>query len=331
MTQNMPPSTPRQLLYTLNSPHHPAQEGRVSNCNCPSSRSNDTADEAPAPANRKRSWTEFACPSAAEFSGRAALFQASDSDHAVISEHDRGGRTTFQASGSSDHAVIDGHERDILDETPGGPDGAPEQSEDDEGDDTNASDDEGQTFDEDSANIVTLDTYKPKPPSYKKANTMSYAALAKRLEVIWRQRKKAPGKGPSKQERLKYLLPDKLLVWLEGDSPFPFIRLILSDRDSSRAVSGLKESSIQSAYCSAIPLDKNSTHAKQINHYRDHSKGMKKDSVADLSSVISDVLDARGIGSKDGSDMTGRRESELVTLDCELSLTMTPLITIVLT
>ena len=269
----MPPSTPRQqLLYTLNSPH-PVFEGRASNYNRPSSsRSNDTAaSPANQKRNQKRSWDEVHCPSDAEFSGRIA-FQARCRDHPAIDD---------------------------------GPDVPPEEIENDEGNDTNASDDEGQTFDEGSTNIVTLDTYKPKPPSYKKANTMSYAALAKRLEVIWRQRKKPPGKGPSKQERLKYLLPDKLLVWLEGDSPFPFIRLILSDRDSSRAVSGLKESSIQAAYCSAMSLDKNSTHAKQINHYRDHSKGMKKDSVADLSSVISDVLDARGIGSKDGSDMTG--------------------------
>ena len=99
-------------------------------------------------------------------------------------------------------------------------------------------------------------------------------------------------------------LSPKLLEWLDGGSPFPFMRLILSNEDSSRAVTGMIEETVGRAWCSALELDKNSTYAKQINNYRDGSKGLKNDSQGDLSCVIYDVLDALGYGSKNGSDIT---------------------------
>lgn len=145
-----------------------------------------------------------------------------------------------------------------------------------------------------SLKFQTLDNYTPSTPDYTKANKIPFKQVCDRLEQLWIQR---AGNGKknrkvSKQEKLNYLLPKSLLIFLDGGSPFPYMRLLLPGSDSSRAHTGLKEAKIIQSYKQAMNLPRDGKSVKSMEQWRDSSKtGMQ--AAGDISLVIENVLKER--------------------------------------
>ena len=155
------------------------------------------------------------------------------------------------------------------------------------------------------ATIPTLDTYQPRTPSYTKANSLPFHTICQRLDKLWEQRRITGRKAVSKSEKLKYLLPDSLMKYLEGGSPYPFLRLICPDHDSSRSHTGLKEAMIAKVWGDAMGLMSNSRGYKKLTHYRDPEYNGKY--AGDLSVVVHQLTIERygsGSGGKIGSKLT---------------------------
>jgi hypothetical protein len=106
-------------------------------------------------------------------------------------------------------------------------------------------------FDKGAAEIPMLETYVPWEPSYEKANTIPFAQVCNRLECLWKLRLNKK-KVITKQKKLEILLPNALKEYLDGGSPFPYLRLILAEHDSSRPHTGLKEARIAEAWAKAM-------------------------------------------------------------------------------
>jgi len=138
----------------------------------------------------------------------------------------------------------------------------------------------------------TLDTYVEPPPDYSKANSISFKVVCDRLEQLWIQRAGNGKRKVSKQEKLAYLLPKSLLAFLEGGSPYPYLRLIVPASDSSRPHTGLKEAKIIETYKQAINLPRDGRLAKSMEHWRD-SNMTGKQAAGDVSLVIENVLKER--------------------------------------
>jgi hypothetical protein len=166
-------------------------------------------------------------------------------------------------------------------------------------------DDEESSSEDETGTIPTLDTYKPREPSYTKANAVPFHTLCKRLDLLWNKRRSTGKKAVSKQERLKYLLPDSLFNYLEGGSPYPFLRLICPDHDSSRPHTGLKEATIAKVWADAMGLLSNSRNYKRLTHYRDPEYNGTH--AGDLSVVIHQLMEERyggGAAKGKGSNLT---------------------------
>ena len=149
--------------------------------------------------------------------------------------------------------------------------------------------------------IPTLDTYQPREPSYTKANSVPFHTLCKRFDVLWRKRRCTGKKAVSKDEQLKYLLPDSLFDYLEGGSPYPFMRLICPDHDSSRPHTGLKEATIAKVWGDAMGLPLNSNSYKKLTHYRNPQ--YNGTNAGDLSVVVHQLAEDR-LCNKKGSNLT---------------------------
>ena len=164
-------------------------------------------------------------------------------------------------------------------------------------------DDDNYASSEDETTLPTLDTYQPREPSYAKANLVPFYTLCKRLDLLWKKRRSTGKQAVSKQDRLKYLLPDSLFTFLEGGSPYPFMRLICPDHDSSRPHTGLKEATIAKVWADAMGLLPNSNTYKKLTHYRDPE--YNGTNAGDLSVVIHQLTDERFRSSKsNGSNLT---------------------------
>jgi hypothetical protein len=191
-----------------------------------------------------------------------------------------------------------------------------EQAEDELGEDdhdenesrnANYSDDDNDDDDDASTTelIPTLETYIPREPSYDKANAIPFAQVCKRLESLWNLRFTTAKRKVvlSKQQKLECLLPHALKTYLDGGSPFPYLRLILPEHDSSRAHTGMKEARIAEVYAKAMGCDKGSVVYKQLTGFRSAHVIKNPNSVGDLSCVIADVMKERGMPSN-GSKLT---------------------------
>ena len=168
-------------------------------------------------------------------------------------------------------------------------------------DDDYGNDDDGQ-IEMVSTEIPTLETYIPREPSYEKANAIPFAQVCKRLESLWNLRF-TKRKVLSKQQKLECLLPHALKTYLDGGSPFPYLRLILPEHDSSRAHTGMKEARIAEVWSKAMGCDKGTIVYKQLTGFRSAHVIKNPNSVGDLSCVIADVMKERGMPSH-GSKLT---------------------------
>ena len=144
-------------------------------------------------------------------------------------------------------------------------------------------------FDEGGAEMPTLETYVPREPSYEKANAIPFAQVCNRLEYLWKLRLNK-NKVTTKQKKLEILLPNALKEYLDGGSPFPYIRLILAEHDSSRPHTGLKEARIAEAWAKAMGCDKGTEAYKQLTGFKNSTVIKNTNSVGDLSCVVQDVM-----------------------------------------
>ncbi len=140
--------------------------------------------------------------------------------------------------------------------------------------------------------MLTLQTYQPREPSYAKANAIPFYNLCERLENLWKQRKPAKSKKVSNAQKLEYLLPDKLLKYLDGGSPYPMLRLMMPDHDSGRPHTGLKEAKVGVVWAEALGLTKNhGTFQKLMNFTSPAHNGPGV--VGDISLGIREVMEER--------------------------------------
>ena len=88
-------------------------------------------------------------------------------------------------------------------------------------------------------------------PDYTRANKIRFADLCGAFEKLWENRKRTTNRG-SREQQLRYILPKALLDTLQGGSPFPILRLIMPEIDTSRPHFGMRESNIVSAWKGAL-------------------------------------------------------------------------------
>lgn len=152
----------------------------------------------------------------------------------------------------------------------------------------------------------------PKPkPSYAKANSTKFFKLCSALEAVWQatNRKDKKKKGPTDEEKLRKILPPKVLAYLDkpsegSDKPesiFPIFRLLMPDRDSSRQF-WVKEKQIAQMYTSAFGLPKNSVRSLMMFNYSDPR--LAGVSAGDFPRVVGDVVGKYKIATGTGSDFT---------------------------
>lgn len=90
-------------------------------------------------------------------------------------------------------------------------------------------------------------------PDFTKANSLSFAQLCRRFEMVYKQKLKG-SKKQSTQTLVGCLLPDKMYLYLNGSSFFPLLRLMLPDLDTSRPHTGMQERTISVAWADALGL-----------------------------------------------------------------------------
>mmetsp|Transcript_7253 Transcript_7253/g.11900 ORF Transcript_7253/g.11900 Transcript_7253/m.11900 type:complete len:1401 (+) Transcript_7253:1066-5268(+) len=167
-----------------------------------------------------------------------------------------------------------------------------------EEDNTNTEEHDDQSTDDEQGDLgegvhlQTLDTYVEAPPDYTKANSISFKMVCDRLEQLWIQRSGKGKRKVTKQEKLAYLMPKTLLKFLEGGSPYPYLRLIMPASDSTRPHTGLKEAKIIQTYKQAMNLPRDGKSAKSMDQWRD-SNMTGKQAAGDISLVIENVLKER--------------------------------------
>lgn len=163
---------------------------------------------------------------------------------------------------------------------------------------------------------------RQREPSYSAANSMSFYWLCARMEKIWQlklvnsnsnsnstlqgaaQRKRPRRAVVTDEEKLKCLLqPHELQRFEQARSPpqslFPILRLLLSEKDSSRSFN-LKENLLAKAYVDAFQLIHDD--ARKIVCFTD-PMAVGSDRAGDLSRVIEAVLETR-IAHRSGSRLT---------------------------
>jgi hypothetical protein len=153
---------------------------------------------------------------------------------------------------------------------------------------------------------------RPKPePSYAKANAIKFYTFCSGLEAVWQathRTKNKTKKGPSDEEKLKKILPPKVLAYLDtpsegSDKPesiFPIFRLLMPDRDSSRQFR-VAEKKLAVMYAGVLGLSKNSDRYKMLLDYNDPKLAGK--SAGDFPSVVLNVVGKTKIAVR-GSDLT---------------------------
>eukprot|EP00978_Attheya_sp_CCMP212_P029441 scaffold104590_cov61-Attheya_sp.AAC.1 len=132
-----------------------------------------------------------------------------------------------------------------------------------------------------------------------KANALRFSTLVERMETCWKQRKKTQNK-PSKDQLLEFLLPPKLKKILgPKQSPFPILRLILPDLDTTRPHTGMKEKTIAIVWAEAMGLGKGTSAYEKLLRYHDPDVAGPT-AAGDLSVALYEVMKDRYSTDKSG-------------------------------
>jgi DNA ligase 4 len=105
------------------------------------------------------------------------------------------------------------------------------------------------------------------------------------------------GKVQGSAAKLKLLFSKDLKRYLDGQSLFPLLRIILPLNDTERGKYGLKQASIAKTYVAALHLDKNTDDAKRLLNWKDPTKSqgveLSKLVTGDFGLILEDVLRSR--------------------------------------
>jgi DNA ligase-4 len=114
-----------------------------------------------------------------------------------------------------------------------------------------------------------------------------------RLEAVWKKRReKKSSRRMKDSEKLEALLPrEKMLNQLNGQTIYPWLRLILPDQDSQRSFL-MKERKIADAYCKAFGFGKGTRNFEMLYNFTDPEK-VPPEVAGDLSLVVEHVLKQR--------------------------------------
>eukprot|EP00535_Pseudo-nitzschia_heimii_P005514 CAMPEP_0197185110 /NCGR_PEP_ID=MMETSP1423-20130617/11181_1 /TAXON_ID=476441 /ORGANISM="Pseudo-nitzschia heimii, Strain UNC1101" /LENGTH=1333 /DNA_ID=CAMNT_0042636077 /DNA_START=94 /DNA_END=4092 /DNA_ORIENTATION=+ len=123
-------------------------------------------------------------------------------------------------------------------------------------------------------------------------NLPFYNFFCYRLEKLWkRKQEKQAHKRWKEKERLEYVLPRKMLNDLNGQTIFPYLRLLIPEQDSRRQFR-VKEKKIADAYCKAQGFGKGTKNYEALMNFTDPQK-VPSDIAGDLSLVVEYVLKKR--------------------------------------
>jgi len=128
-------------------------------------------------------------------------------------------------------------------------------------------------------------------PDFTKANSLSFAQLCRRFEMVYKQKLKG-SKKQSTQTLVGCLLPDKMYLYLNGSSFFPLLRLMLPDLDTSRPHTGMQERTISVAWADALGFIKQSRPYQKLIHFNDPTIAGPS-AAGDLSKVVFEIMKDR--------------------------------------
>ena len=125
-----------------------------------------------------------------------------------------------------------------------------------------------------------------------RANALPFSELCKVFSKVSDESKS--------EKKLSLIFTDELKRILNGQSPFPVMRLVLPQLDSERRVYGMKHTTVAEFYRKALGLAKDSVDALRMTSWKDPTKhtmarGHHTTSsiVGDLPAIIEDVLKIR--------------------------------------
>ncbi len=105
------------------------------------------------------------------------------------------------------------------------------------------------------------------------------------------------GKVQGTVAKIKLLFNKELKNYLQGQSIFPLLRLVLPANDTERGKYGLKQAMIAKTYVNSLHLDKNSDDARRLINWKDPSKneGIERSKLlsGDFGTILEDVLQSR--------------------------------------
>jgi len=89
-----------------------------------------------------------------------------------------------------------------------------------------------------------------------------------RLEKLWENKYNKNRNKWSQSQKCEWILPRKMIDSLNGQTVFPYMRLLLPDQDSRRSFS-VKESKIAEMYCKYLGFGKGSNNYRMLYNYSD--------------------------------------------------------------
>lgn len=131
-------------------------------------------------------------------------------------------------------------------------------------------------------------------PDETYVNSFKFSAGCIKMERVWRNKRGPVPKRWKEQERKEMLVPKKMIEDLNGQTIYPWIRLLLPGQDSHRQYRmGGDGKHLTNAYCDALGFAKGTRNYELLRRYQDPSKIPKEGIAGDLSLVVEYVLEQR--------------------------------------
>jgi hypothetical protein len=148
------------------------------------------------------------------------------------------------------------------------------------------------TADDEDANHHNDNDIKDVEPDDSKVNSLRFASCCVKLERIWRNKlEKQASRRMKEKERLELLLPKAMIQSLNGQTIYPYVRLLIPEQDSHRQYA-MQDKKLAEMYCTALGFAKKTTNYEMMYHYQDPSK-VPQGCAGDLSLVVEHILKKR--------------------------------------
>jgi ATP-dependent DNA ligase len=129
-------------------------------------------------------------------------------------------------------------------------------------------------------------------PDDSKINSLLFAPCCIKLERVLRNKMEKQAKKRWKEkERLEILLPKAMLQSLNGQTIYPYVRLLMPEQDSHRQYA-MQERKVAEMYCNALGFAKKSTNYEMLYQFQDPLKA-PAGCAGDISLVVEHILKMR--------------------------------------